>query len=1612
MDLSKKAKNIKHNNSGNISKKTKELPPEERGAAPFPVAGIGASAGGVEALGNLLENLPSDTGIAFVIIQHLSPKHESILPELLQKKTIMPVHKVEDGMLVEVNNVYVIPANTYMTIVDGHLALYERFKRPSPFLPIDFFFKSLANIYQNKAIGILLSGSASDGTAGFKEIKAEGGITFAQDSSAIFSGMPRSAIDAGFVDFVLPPNQIASELSDILKQPYTALTINDVRAENEGDIRKIQNILHHKKGVDFSLYKQTTIHRRILRRMALNRKKSLEEYNEILRKDDAELEHLYQDLLINVTTFFRDPELFKALTKKVLPQLFNARKQKEPLRIWISACASGEEAYSFAIAIYEYLENESISLPFQIFATDINETAIEKARSGIYLLSNLDNVSPERLEKFFSKIDGSYQVIKPIRDVCVFATHNLLTDPPFSRMDIVSCQNVMIYFEPNAQKKILKAFNYALKPTGYLLLGKSESIGTSDLFLQKDKELKIFSKKDVGRTADFDFSFAGNSTYHGISSEIDVENKKRGKEDDLASNIDKLLLANYVPASVVVNSDFQILRFHGPTSKFLQPAFGKASLDLLKMVKDDLIFEVRSLLQKVKKEGFPAKKEGIFLIRDRIKEELTLEVVPIRNLTNNPYFLVVFNEVSAASTLPVKKIKKINVTADEKDQQIINLQNELREARDAGRTISEEFQATREELQSANEEVLSSNEELQSMNEELETSKEELQSTNEELTTINEELHHRNEDLKEAFDYRQAIVETIREPLLVLNTDLKVKTANRAFYENFLQKQNETEGFYLTEMGQGQWDIPALRNQLVDIISKETKFQNFEVKHTFPILGERTILFSAMRMVFQEKKKSRILLVLEDITLRRKAEEELKRSLKLNTSILNSINDIFISVDNKWNLTFFNWQAEEFIGKNKEELLGKNLWEVLSDNIGSDFHKNLIYAMKTKVFAQFEYFEPQTKEWFHFRIYPSEDTLSIYANKITQQKISQELIKQSKERYETFISETTEGILRLELKEPVSIDLPKKEQVEKIYQNAYVAESNDAMAKMYGYENALEIRGIAFDKLLPKKEENEASILKFIESGYRLSDVETFKMKDNANVYFLNNLVGIIENKKIVRIWGTLRDITAQKQAERELVKTKKQLDFSLAAGSVGTFTWNFTTNKIVWTKVQEGLYGLKEATFKGSIEDWYSFLVPEDVPAVKKAVQESLKNRKELSIEFRILWPDKSMHWIICRANIYYNKNGEAIEMSGVNIDISERKFKEQIKEENEERFQALVQNSFDVITVFNYDGTITYQSDSLERVLGYKAEERIGKNLFKESLVHPEDREIEKHLFQKCIDTPYVYIRSEFRMKYKEDGYKIMEVGCINLANNSSIHGIIKFYRDITERRMVEKQKEEFIGVASHELKTPVTSIKAYTQILYDTLKEKKDDESAELLLKMDKQIDRLTTLIKDLLDVTKITEGQLLLKRENFDINELIREVVNEIQLTTKRHKLIVNLQNIKPIKADRERTSQVLINLLSNAIKYSPQADKVIISSSASEKEVTVCVKDFGIGINKEMQKKLFKRFFRVSDEITSTFPGLGLGLFISSEIVKNQKGRIWVESTPKKGCTFCFALPFV
>jgi two-component system CheB/CheR fusion protein len=1062
----------------------------------IPIVGIGASAGGLEAFTEVLKSLPIDIGMTYVLIQHLDPTHESVLTGLLSRTTKMPVTEVKDSMPVEANHVYVIPPNSDMTITDGVLKLTPRNKDGKPHLPIDHFFRSLAASRKENAIGVILSGTASDGTLGLKVIKAEGGITFAQDETAKYQGMPKAAIDSGCVDFVLPPAEIANELSRITHHPYIHQLKNsqeqEALIEGEDDLKKIFLLLHKSTNVDFSHYKIATIKRRIMRRMLLHKLPKFADYVKYLKENSGESELLHQDLLINVTSFFRDPQTFKFLKDIAFPRIAKNRTQREPIRVWVPGCATGEEAYSIAISLSEYLGEASLNIPIQVFGSDLNKNAIEKARKGVYSKSDIQDITPQRLERFFVQSDGGYQIVKSIRDLCIFAPHNVFADPPFSRLDLISCCNLLIYLDSVLQEKLFHIFHYALRPKGFLMLGKSESVGnSSERFSQIDKKFKVYSRKEIATRGVIDFRL--NSPQIDIGSTKDT---KKIQEDlptgfDIQRAVDSVLLNQYTPASVVINNDLEIIQFRGLTGDYLEPATGKASFNLMKMARNGLGFELRSAISKVRKNGKPFRKEGVQVKQNGKTSRVILEVLPLKASGDESYYLVLFQNATNRGNTLSNEQKVVSHKRTAKDREIEELKQELSQVHEDMRSVTEEQEATNEELQSASEEVLSSNEELQSINEELETSKEELESTNEELTTVNEELQNRNQQLTEVHHYAEAIIRTVQVPLLILDSDLRVKTANRAFYQTFQVSKEDTEGNFIFDLGKGQWNIPALRTLLNEILPKDNVFDDYEVEHTFPTIGHKIMLLNAR---------------------------------------------------------------------------------------------------------------------------------------------------------------------------------------------------------------------------------------KFYKDG--------------------NNILLAID----------------------------------------------------------------------------------------------------------------------------------------------------------------------------------------------------------------------------------------------------------------------------DITERKSYEDQKDEFTGIVSHELKTPITTMKAFTQILQKRISQSGDKKDAYLLSNINTQADRLTNLINDLLNVSKIGAGKLSLDKKRFDLDSLVKKVVVDFQYTIESHSIIKEGDIKEMVYGDESRIEQVISNLITNAVKYSPQANKVIITLQSDKQNAIVKVQDFGFGIAKKDQRRIFDRFYRTSDKEKNSVSGFGLGLYISCEIIKRHNGKIWVDSTKGKGSTFSFSVP--
>ncbi len=713
----------------------------------FPVVGIGASAGGLEACTALLKALPAKPGMAFIVVQHLDPHHQSLLSELLSRATKMPVAQVEDGLALEPHHVYVIPPDHDVTLSQGSLRLASRQQAGGKHMPVDRFLKSLAADQTSGAVGVILSGTGSDGTAGLEAIKSEGGIAFAQDpKSASYPGMPESAIEAGCVDFVLPLEGIARELVRLARSPHAnrvAASEEPELAEGEKSLARILQALRAAAGIDFSLYKPGTIRRRVARRMVLEKTESLERYASYLEQNPAEAQSLCQDILIHVTSFFREPEAFPALRRTVFPKLLEGRPQGDALRIWVPGCSTGEEVYSIAIALLEFLDKRADDIRCQIFATDVSTAALDKARLGTYSEAGVAGVSPKRLGHFFTKVGSNYQINKAVRDRCVFARHDLGKDPPFSRLDLISCRNVLIYMGPILQKRILSIFHYALRPDGFLLLGESETPGPSArLFSAIERRAKIYSRNPVPAVMPAGLPAADRAVPARTPTAVD-----RAAAPELEKAVERIVWKRRALAALVVDADLQVVHFQGHTGPYLQPATGAASLHLFKLVREELVLDLRAALHKAKKDKAPVRREGVRLDHAGKFTTVDVDVIPINGRRAKwPDFLILIEEAGRKGTAKPRPAKEASELA----------------------ALEHDLASTRQQLQS----IIEGQE---ATNEELETAKEELQSSNEELTTLNEELQNRNAELGQLADDLGNLLLGVNIPIVILGADRRIR---------------------------------------------------------------------------------------------------------------------------------------------------------------------------------------------------------------------------------------------------------------------------------------------------------------------------------------------------------------------------------------------------------------------------------------------------------------------------------------------------------------------------------------------------------------------------------------------------------------------------------------------------------------------------------------------------------------------------------------------------------------------------------------------------------------------------------------------------------------------
>jgi PAS domain S-box-containing protein len=1456
----------------------------------FPVVGIGASAGGLEAFKKLIKAIPENSGMAYILVQHLHPKHESLLPEILQRVTKIPVVEISDNLHVEPGHIYVIPSNKVLVATDGILQLSPRSAKGKLHLPIDTFFTSLAEVHQSHAIGVILSGNGADGTLGLKDIKDHGGITFAQDiGSAEYDSMPQHAIEAEIVDFILPPEKIPGKLME-LQQSFsvTSSTDDPITKDkvNEEIFRQILSLLRIRVGVDFTLYKQTTIRRRIVRRMVFLKLDNVSDYLDYLKKNKSELDILFQDLLIPVTSFFRDPMTFDNLCETVFPELIKNKSNSNPLRIWVAGCSTGQEAYSMAICIHEYLSDHISNIKVQIFATDISEKSIKTARTGLYSKKELEGISDSRLQQFFTKTDGNYQLKKTVRDMCVFAVHNFLKDPPFAKMDLISCRNVLIYFEPFLQKKALTTFHYALKEKGILMLGKSETTGnSSDLFIPIGKKDKLFTRKTVSSRFT---NVASERSETGFDEKNYLFRGKEGKTDDFQRSVDKILLSQYTPAGVVVNEQFDIVQFRGLTGKYLEPLPGKASLNVLKMAKEGLVFEIRNALHKAKNANKPYIKEGIAI--NNGKNWVTIEVVPLPD-TIDLHFLILFREQVSIANEQLEMGKGKGIAAknkkDEKDIRIEHLEKELAQAREDMHSITEEQEAANEELQSSNEELLSGSEELQSLNEELETSKEELQSTNEELITVNQELFDRNGELDQSRKFANAIISILHEPLLVLDNNYRINSANDSFYKTFHLTEDETLGIMLFELQNNGWNIPTLRKELGKIQKEKEKMIEAEISFIFPSIGERTICFN-IQPISRENGEQLILLACDDITLRKKAEQIIKDKTSEVSKERQLLHNFFMQTPAllcilkgpEHVFEFANPLFEQFTGNRK--LVGKKLINAWRELEGQGFIEILDKVYNTG--------EP-------------------YIGK--EMPLSMEVEKgKTENRFLNFnyqVFKDSEGI------------------TEGILVFAYDV-TGQVLARRQLEQNA-----------------------KMIKNLYMNAPAFMCTLQGPKHIYD-------IVNPSYQKIFGN-RVIVG-----KPIMKALPELE---GQG---------------FDKILDKVYKTGE-TFVGV-----------EIPIILARDENLLPEERYFNFSYQPIFNDE--------------KNINGILVFG--YEVTDQMLAMKLAENN---LRQVLESITQITITASAEGNFTFFNQYFLEFSGLTLKEAIDGRGWK-YIIHPDNREEVIKTMQHSQLTGEDF-NIEIRLRRKRDRmyrWQLVRARAIK-DDKDKIISWVGAATDIHEQKIKEQKKDEFISIASHEMKTPLTTAKAYLQLIELELAMDSKKEIASLYAKKASlSIARLNELINELLDVSKIQSGKLDYNISTFNFNEMIDNNIEDIQYSSPKYTIIKTGRVDQEVSGDKDRLQQVIINLLNNAIKYSiDTGGKIFINLEQKNNQIIVSVKDNGIGISKQNLEKIFDKYYRVIDH-TIESQGLGIGLFISYEIIQRHHGKIWVESEPGKGSTFYFTLP--
>jgi two-component system, chemotaxis family, CheB/CheR fusion protein len=1616
----------------------------------FPIVGIGASAGGLEAFTQLLEHLPADTGMAFIIVQHLDPQHESSLPRILSRATTMPVREVVQGMSIRPNEVYVIPPNSAMSLLRGRLVLTPRESTRAPHLSIDIFFHSLARELREGAIGVVFSGNAMDGTNGLEAIKAEGGITFAQDKSARYDSMPRSAVASGCVDYVMAPAAIAGELVRLAQHPYLRgglpplpadridivatpapvtksgrpLRARVVQPKPLHGFAKIMELARELSGVDFSLYKTSTIHRRITRRMLLSRKNSLDEYAEFVAADLKELKALYVDLLICVTSFFRDEAAFDAIKKIVFPKLL-AERRAEPLRIWTIGCSSGQEAYSLGMAFLEATEQLPDRVPkLQIFGTDLNEALLNKARHGLYPKSIAQEISPERLRKFFIEEDGGYRVIKALREICIFARQDLLSDPPFSRMDLVSCRNVLIYIEPVAQKRILPMLHYALKPNGYLFLGSSESVGSyTDLFEACDKKLKIFARKSMPTPA---FSIPRRAHHRpdakesrGLRPPLNEEGLRT--EAHAGHEADRVMVNLFAPPGVLVDAGLNVLQFHGATEAYLTPSSGKASFQLLKLARDGLMLPLRAAINQARKQSQPVRREKV-RVGDRPGRTVTLHVIPLKNLRDQ-FFLVLFEdsgrpgEASVSLPPPATTVPGGRRGESQLRRRNLQLERELRETRDYLQSLQQQHDTAHDELQASTEEVQSTNEELQSINEELETSKEELESGNEELITVNEEMAYRNGELSRLNSDLNNFHVSISTPIVVLGRDLTVRRFTPAAEKLFNLLASDI-GRSITGI-KHNLEIDHLEDfvgKVIDLIAvREAEVRDKE-GHWY--------LLRARPYLTVDNKIDGAVLVLLDIDALKRSEQMITEERDYAEATLRTARDALVILRPDFTVNTANdafYRTFNLTPAQTENRLLFDLadgaWNIpaLRQLLADVLPRNHFFN-DLQVTHEFGLLGERTMLLNGRRLdsaagEPLRIVLSI--EDITERQQSRLVLRASEIRYRRLFEAAKDGVLIID---------PESRQITDV---------NPFMVQLLGYrrdeflgKELFEIglfrdQEVAQDAFAQLKEKQQ---IRYEHLPLKGKDGVSHQVEVVANLYD--------EDGRAV-IQCNVRDITERKQMEDALRRSEARFQAIIAQATAGIATIDLTGK---FTLVNERFCAIVGRTAAELMElRSHDITHPDDQPADLARFVALAKGRQDFSIEKRYLRPDGSIVWVSNSVAWITGDDDAPHGFVEISEDISERKQLKVALQVSEAYFRELTQNLPIGVWTSLPDGRLDFINRHWLEYTGQTFHEAMMSPDMWLNTIHPDDRVKAEQISKAgwAAGKGYV-VEARFRHGKSGDyrwflkrslpvqdaaGNLQKRIGiCIDIDDLKRAQNILAAQAGVLEEQVQVRtgelretigELEAFSYSVSHDMRAPLRAMQGFAQLLLTNHEATLDPRSVDQLRRISASANRLDALINDVLTYSRLLRSEIVLQPVNLD--ELVRRIIATYpQLQVNGAEITIE-GTLPVVLANEASLTQCISNLLTNAVKFvAPGTSaRVRIHADETENDARLWIEDNGIGIDPRDHERIWTIFTRIGR--LRDYEGTGIGLAIVRKAVERMQGTIGMESTLGQGSKFWLRL---